>query len=165
MRQIDLSVEGEADGRQRAAAHAHGPLLVLGAAGEARGWYSSPKAVLSGLDDAFPKTLGSLLIRDGEPIRMLAVVHDLDREPSWNEEAISESIRKVFQACGDGGIGRVAMPFLGTKWGTLAPHRFVRLLGDSLSGLDPSGEILVWLELPEGSGELDLAPLEPWLER
>ncbi|HEX4306045.1 MAG TPA: ATP-dependent DNA helicase [Solirubrobacterales bacterium] len=33
MRQIDLSVEGEAGGRQRAAAHVDGPLLVLGAAG------------------------------------------------------------------------------------------------------------------------------------
>jgi DNA helicase-2/ATP-dependent DNA helicase PcrA len=33
MRQIDLSVEGEAGGRQRAAGHVEGPLLVLGAAG------------------------------------------------------------------------------------------------------------------------------------
>ncbi|HEY2052768.1 MAG TPA: ATP-dependent DNA helicase [Solirubrobacterales bacterium] len=33
MRQIDLSVEGETGGRQRAAAHVDGPLLVLGAAG------------------------------------------------------------------------------------------------------------------------------------
>ena len=33
MRQIDLSVEGETGGRQRAAAHRDGPLLVLGAAG------------------------------------------------------------------------------------------------------------------------------------
>src|ERR1700749_4125607 len=33
MRQIDLSVEGEAGGRRRAAGHVDGPLLVLGAAG------------------------------------------------------------------------------------------------------------------------------------
>ncbi len=33
MRQIDLSLEGEAGGRRRAAAHVEGPLLVLGAAG------------------------------------------------------------------------------------------------------------------------------------
>jgi DNA helicase-2/ATP-dependent DNA helicase PcrA len=33
MRQIDLSLEGEAGGRRRAAAHVDGPLLVLGAAG------------------------------------------------------------------------------------------------------------------------------------
>ncbi len=33
MRQIDLSIEGETGGRQRAAAHVDGPLLVLGAAG------------------------------------------------------------------------------------------------------------------------------------
>ncbi|MGH2939496.1 MAG: PD-(D/E)XK nuclease family protein [Solirubrobacterales bacterium] len=33
MRQIDLSIEGETGGRQRAAAHRDGPLLVLGAAG------------------------------------------------------------------------------------------------------------------------------------
>jgi DNA helicase II / ATP-dependent DNA helicase PcrA len=60
MRQIDLSVEGEAGGRQRAAAHVDGPLLVLGTAG-------------TGKSELLARRLADLAAAGNPPDRVLVI--------------------------------------------------------------------------------------------
>jgi DNA helicase II / ATP-dependent DNA helicase PcrA len=60
MRQIDLSVEGETGGRQRAAAYRDGPLLVLGAAG-------------TGKSELLARRLADLAAAGSPPDRVLTI--------------------------------------------------------------------------------------------
>src|SRR6201996_8839510 len=60
MRQTDPTAEGEAGGRQRAAAHAEGPLLVLGAAG-------------TGKSELLARRLADLAADGTPPDRMLVI--------------------------------------------------------------------------------------------
>jgi len=67
--------------------------LVLSADPELSESKESPIKVLTEALEARPETPGSVLIKDGHPLQFLAIVHDLDREPSWKEEWIVSSSR------------------------------------------------------------------------
>lgn len=95
---------------------------------------------------------GSVVVRQGRPQRWLAVVHDLSAHPTWREEWVARALENVFSKTRRSGIRSLALPFLGTRHGRLAPERFVDLLRDALRR-DDSGLRRLWLILPPGAPE------------
>ncbi len=104
------------------------------------------------LTEAFgmePEKPGTVVIGDGSPLRFLAVVHDLDQEPTWKEEWIRQALENIFQEAERRRLRSIGLPFLGTKHGSLEERRFVSLLADSLKGNSFPHPLKIWLILPE----------------
>lgn len=89
---------------------------------------------------------GSVVVRAGRPLRMLAIIHDVDREPSWREDWIVAATRAVFREAHWRGLTRIAMPLLGTVHGRLAPQRAAELLATVLERPDVARPETLWLE-------------------
>jgi len=121
------------------------------------------------LTEAFgmePEKPGTVVIYEGSPLRFLAVVHDLDQDPSWREEWVGKALENIFQEVERRGLRSIALPFLGTKHGLLEKRRFVCLLDDFLKKNsfpyplrvwlvldgDPEDEIIEWLEADRKEG-------------
>jgi hypothetical protein len=115
------------------------------------------------LTEAFgmePEKPGTVLVYEGSPLRFLAVVHDLDQEPSWREEWVRKALENAFQEAERRGIRSMALPFLGTKHGSLEKRRFVGLLVDFLKKNPFSHPLRIWLAMP---GDTEGEIIE-WLE-
>lgn len=89
---------------------------------------------------------GSVVVQGGRPLRMLAIIHDVDREPSWCEDWIAAATRAVFREAHWRGLTRIAMPLLGTVHGQLAPQRAAELLATVLEQPDVVRPETLWLE-------------------
>jgi len=84
-----------------------------------------------------PAEPGSMVVRGGSPLRFLAVVHDLSRDPSWREEWVAAALEEVLHAAEARGLREVAMPALGRVHGTLPTERFLGLLRSALESARP----------------------------
>lgn len=71
---------------------------------------------------------GWVAVRRGPPVELLAVVHDLDREPTWRARWVAAALEEVVAQCARGGVRQLALPVLGAVHGDLGPFRFLRLL-------------------------------------
>ena len=111
-----------------------------------------PLGILVEALEADPHDPGNVVVCGDLPLRFLAVVHDLDREPSWREDWVSLALEGVFREAERRGLQRIALPFLGTKHGSLEKARFVVLLREFLEGHPPPHSFEVWLVLQKTPG-------------
>jgi hypothetical protein len=125
--------------------------LVLSADPELSESNESPIRVLTEALEARPETPGSVLVKDGHPLQLLAIVHDLDQGPSWKEEWIVSALEGIFRETDKRKLRSIALPLLGTLHGSLEKKRFIALLRDSLERKPPSHLKRLWLVTPEGT--------------
>ena len=113
-----------------------------------------PIRLMTELWAAEPLTPGSVVWRDGVPPKLLAVVHDLDREPTWREPWIAAALERSMAIVRHRGIESLAIPPLGHRHGRMAIDRSADLLVAALREAPPClGRI--WLEVEDSA-------LGPW---
>ena len=83
-------------------------------------------------EDAKAIQPGTVLPRGNDPIRLLAVVHDLDQDPSWQPEWVELALATVFLFAAGRKIRRLAMPVLGAVHGQMSVEAFAKLLAENL---------------------------------
>ena len=135
--------------------------LILSAAPELREPVEHPLKILTAAHEAEPAEPGSVLVRPGSPLRLLAVVHELERQPTWRPEWVARALEGILHAADARGLRGVGLPPIGTRHGTLEIRHFGALLGRALqrapldhlrglwvvAALDAGAEILDALEV------------------
>ena len=91
-----------------------------------------PVRVMTRVWEAKPESPGSVTVKLGPPVRLLAVVHDLNVEPSCTEEWVESALYEVFVSCTKHRLHALKLPLLGSKHGNLPATRFMALLRRSL---------------------------------
>jgi hypothetical protein len=117
--------------------------------------------VLTKLIETRPKTPGTVLVQGKRPLRMLAIVHDLNREPTWREEWVESALRGVFREAETRRLNSLALPFIGTLHGRLKKEHFIRMLREVLQTTECMYLKNVWLVVPFKTKRTILKPLEP----
>lgn len=110
---------------------------------------------------ARPARPGSVLVRGGMPLRLLAVVHDFDQDPSWRVSWVQAALASIFRIAARRGLHAVGLPPLGTRHGRLSPRVFMSLLRDILGRAEADCPRRLWLVLPEEGTEAVLEALDP----
>jgi hypothetical protein len=108
-----------------------------------------------------PEKPGSVLVKATSPLQLLAVVHDLNQEPSWKEKWIAKALKGIFRETEQRKLHSLALPFLGTRHGSLGKERFLALLRSVLEGIDTHSLKRIWLILPPGINPEILKVLKP----
>ena len=121
--------------------------------------------VMTSLIETQPRVPGTVLLQGRSPLRMLAIVHDFNQDPSWKEEWIENALRGVFQQMEKLGLQSLALPLLGTVYGTLDKRRFIELLVRALQGTGHNALRLLWLGVPAGEKSEVMKNLRAELER
>ncbi len=91
-----------------------------------------PIRLLRELEHLAPAPVGSVLADEGSPLRLRAVIHDLDQHPSCRPEWVHAGLRAV---CGEGARRRLttlALPLLGSGHGLLPARQCAALLREAL---------------------------------
>ena len=132
--------------------------LVLSADPVVKEPRESLEVMIEQANEIRPEAPGSVLVRRrrNSPLEFLAIVHDLDLEPSWKEEWISSALDKVFREAAVRKVRSIALPLLGTAHGYLAVERAGRILGNALRKGSPVSLQRIWLILPSGTEQKDL---------
>jgi len=106
--------------------------LVLSTPADAIVSSEHPVRVMTEVHASSPLQPGSVVVRPGMPLRFLAVVHDLDQDPTWCEAWVVIVLDQVLQQAEARGLEALGLPMIGTLHGSLPAERFLDLLGDAL---------------------------------
>ena len=66
-----------------------------------------PMRLMTRLIETLPETPGSVLVRERDPVRMLAVVHDVNQDPSWREAWVHRALEGALQEAEPEGFVRL----------------------------------------------------------
>ena len=88
-----------------------------------------PIRLMTDLIETKPEPVGSVLIQGSQPLRFLAIVHDVNQEPTWKEEWIESALREIFRKAERRRLQAIGLPLIGTLHGRLNNQRFAALLG------------------------------------
>jgi hypothetical protein len=91
---------------------------------------------------------GTVVVQEGKPLRLLAVVHDLARDPSWKEEWISAALTELLVVVRERRLRALGIEPLGCVYGKFAAKRFVELLREALACSRPASLERVWVISP-----------------
>lgn len=106
--------------------------LLLSADAEIREPTESLAALTEAVRTTPPNTPGNVLVRKAKPLQLLAIVHDIEREPTWSEAWIASAMHAVFEEAEWRRLRSVALPLLGTRHGDVAPSLVARWAGNCL---------------------------------
>lgn len=134
--------------------------LVLSADRQVRDPKEHQVRVMTRVIETRPEKPGSVLVKGKRPIRLLAIVHDLNQDPSWREEWIAHALDGIFHEAERRRLHSIALPFLGTLHGSLDRERFVMLLRSALERLSAKHLKRLWLVVPAGTRSKILEILE-----
>jgi len=125
--------------------------LVLSADSEVQETHEDPERLMTELLKTSPLTPGTVIPTGKHPLRLLAIVHDLDREPSWKEEWVTGALDGIFREAEGRKLRSIAVPMLGAVHGSLEKQRFLVLLREALERSSPKYLVRLWLITPTGS--------------
>ncbi|RME33491.1 MAG: hypothetical protein D6786_07525 [Gammaproteobacteria bacterium] len=117
------------------------------------------RRLLDRMDPDCPYPAGEVLSTGGRPLRLSAIVHDIDQEPSCRIEWIGRALATIIGLCRSQRFTRLALPPLGTQRGGVPMTEFLELLERQLEERDMTGRLRIWLvtdhpppqELAEGA--------------
>jgi hypothetical protein len=135
--------------------------LVLSADTAVREPRESLMRVMTKVIETRPKMPGSVLVRGRRPLRLLAIVHDLNQEPTWKEEWVRSALRGIFQEVEKRRLESLALPFIGTLHGRLEKERFVGMLRMIIEEMEFKHFKHLWLVVPPKTKRAVLKALEP----
>jgi hypothetical protein len=107
-----------------------------------------PIRLMAELDSYEPETPGSIVIKGSNPVRILAVVHDVNMEPTWREDWIEAAMEGIFKEVEKRKIQSLGLPVLGAKYGNLKYNRFTEILASLLKTIQFQYLEKIWLIAP-----------------
>ncbi len=102
-----------------------------------------------------PLQPGTVVIRGESPLRLLAVVHDIERSPTWKVSWIAQALCGVLRETERRRLSSLCLPVLGARHGGVSATRFARLLRLVLEQRPPKRLRRIWALVPEG----DVVPM------
>lgn len=125
--------------------------LVLSADPEVQETWQEPGELMAELLKTKPAIPGSVIVKEGRPLSILAIVHDLSRDPSWKEEWVVSALDGILREAQRRKLRSLALPLLATLHGSLDRQRFLSLLREALERSSPENLARLWLVVPAGT--------------
>lgn len=122
----------------------------------------SPLTLLSTEAPVAPASLlkpGTATLRPGTPLQLLAVIHDLDREPTWREAWICSALRHALRLAEDRRVVSLSIPLLGTAHGRIDVRRALYLTLRTLAKRRSRFLQRIWLRVAAANVALAKAEL------
>ncbi len=92
-----------------------------------------PIRIMHDLQSYRPDRPGDLVVQTGRPMRLLAIVHDVNCEPTWRPEWIAAALRNMLLTADRHRLVSIGLPLLGRQHGSMPRSDFADLLADALS--------------------------------
>lgn len=107
---------------------------------------------------------GQVVVRDTSPLRLQAIIHDLESEPICNEIWIFQALQQSLEIVEQRKIYSLQTPLLGCKFGKIKPSQFFTLLLEILNRQRPAPINQLWISVAEENCEEIFSVLNKCLE-
>jgi len=94
---------------------------------------------------------GSVIMKPQQPNRLLAIVHDIELDPTCKPEYVERAWKNIFELIAVEEFSSIAIPLLGTVHGKLDFNDAMQLLRKSLHQPLPEYLQQIWFILPTGT--------------
>ncbi len=102
--------------------------LVLGDEPLVIGSDNSYETLIDEIINFSPREPGTVLVQHGTPLKLFAIIHDLEQEPNWREAWIVLALMNVLRLTREYPIRQLTLPVLGQHHGTYSTTRFTHTL-------------------------------------
>jgi hypothetical protein len=123
-----------------------------------------PIRLMTDLLEAQPKDVGSVLVRGKNPLQFMAIIHDVNKEPTWREEWVQSALNEIFHEVAHRKLQALGLPLLGTVHGKLEKRRFAALLSRALRQSTSRHLRRLWLIAPIPINTEIIHLLQPMLQ-
>jgi hypothetical protein len=106
--------------------------LILGKSPVIMDTIESFPALVKKMEQQIHEIPGNVIVKESIPIRLVAIVYDVEHTPICKESWIEEALQNILMQCDKYKIKTLAMPLLGTSYGKLREETTMQLLQDSL---------------------------------
>lgn len=96
-----------------------------------------------------PVALGSVVVQAGSPMRLLVVIHDIEKTPTWRESVIREALGALLAKSESMKFEALSVPVLGGVHGNLQASRFAGLFKAALEEHPPQRLQRVWIQVKD----------------
>jgi O-acetyl-ADP-ribose deacetylase (regulator of RNase III) len=100
------------------------------------------------------------LVKGRRPFKFLAIVHDVNQDPTWREEWVESALEGILQETEARKLRSVALPLIGTLHGSLEQQRFIELLSKAFKRTSLSQLKRLWLMVRPGTARHIIEMLE-----
>ena len=125
--------------------------LILSSDPELHDTEEVAEQVIAEIASVEPVKPGSVILRDDTPLQLLAIVHDLNEEPSWREEWVESALEEIFHTAKVRRLSSLALPLLGTLHGAMGRDRFLGMLQEAIEKNPPLSLKRLWLVVSKGT--------------
>ena len=119
--------------------------------------------IMSNLMETRPREPGTVFVQGSFPVRLLAIIHDFNQDPSWREEWLEKALHGIFEATERLKLRSLALPLIGTVHGSVDKDRSVQFLAQGLRRRALHDLLFLWLVVPTGEARQVLDLLKPSL--
>lgn len=106
--------------------------LILGTSPVIRETLESLPSLLKRMEQQTEETPGSVIVKPSTPRRLIAIVYDTNHTPICLEAWVEQALATILEHCEQYGIKTLAMPLLGTRYGTLSRQTLMNILQNLL---------------------------------
>ncbi len=100
------------------------------------------------LEEAPTSALGSVIIRGQAPVHLLAIIHDIEKNPTCQQAHITTAYQNIWHIAQQTGLSTIGMPLLGTVHGKLPVDVALSLFRSSLESHQHDKLQHIWLIWP-----------------
>ena len=104
-----------------------------------------PLRLMNELQHYEPERPGSVVVQAGQPLRMLAIVHDVNCDPTWRAEWIAAALRQVMREVARRRLQALGLPLLGRQFGRMPRAAWADLLAGVLADMREPYPRRLWL--------------------
>lgn len=126
---------------------------VVAAGPEPSSCSEHPIRLWTGILNAKPLPVGTVLKREGCPLTMRAIVYDFECVPCCRSPWVRSALAEVFRICRERHIRSLLLPLPGVRHGRLTPQKAFRLVVSAIKDHTHNGLCRVLLECPPGQEE------------
>jgi hypothetical protein len=122
--------------------------LVMSAEPKIGDLQEHPIRLMTDLLEAQPKSVGSIVVQGRNPIRFMAIVHDVNQDPTCREEWVQCALHEIFREAERRKLRALGLPLIGTLHGKLVTQDFAGLFSQALLEAPLQHLRRVWLIAP-----------------
>jgi len=119
--------------------------LLAGLKPEIKDTAESYPSLVSKMQRQEPLLPGQVLIKHETPIRLVAIIYDMEQKPVCREGWIITALQNILKECSALEIQTLVLPALGEAHGNITPERFRQILETLLPETGPAFPVKICL--------------------
>ncbi len=92
-----------------------------------------------------PLKPGTVIAQGEAPLRLLAIVHDIEQTPTWRESWVKQAVAALLAEADEHAIEALCVPVLGSIHGAMTTTQFAALFRQALEEQAPKKLLRVWV--------------------